>query len=106
MVHWCNKEHSQVPEPPIYVKNGRFTCLKYAHYGDSPYKAAPIRFFKFVWALPAGTDDPKNELVAKPPHYRCQPRESTGVLHPNRFPCLTAIAGQIIYYLTSGVPGG
>jgi hypothetical protein len=24
----------------------------------------------------------------------------------SRFPCLTSIAGQIIYYLTRGVPGG
>jgi hypothetical protein len=28
------------------------------------------------------------------------------VLHGSRFPCLTPIAGQIIYYLTRGVPGG
>jgi hypothetical protein len=28
------------------------------------------------------------------------------VLHSSPFPCLTAIAGQIIYYLTRGVPGG
>jgi hypothetical protein len=29
----------------------------------------PIRFFKFVWGLPAGTDDPKNEVVDNLPHY-------------------------------------
>jgi hypothetical protein len=33
------------------------------HYGEFPYKAAPIRFFKFVRGLPAGTEDPKNEVV-------------------------------------------
>jgi hypothetical protein len=27
------------------------------------YKAAPIRFFKFVWGLLAGTEDPKNEVL-------------------------------------------
>jgi hypothetical protein len=39
--------------------------------------------FKFVWGLHAGTE----------------------VLHRSRFPCLTRIAGQIIYDLTMGVPG-
>jgi hypothetical protein len=29
----------------------------------SPYKAAPIRFFKFVWGLPEGTKGPKNEVL-------------------------------------------
>ena len=28
-------------------------------HGESLYKAASIRFFKFVWGLPAGTEDPK-----------------------------------------------
>jgi hypothetical protein len=35
----------------------------------APYKAAPIRFFKFVWGLPAGTEDPKNEVVDNLPRY-------------------------------------
>jgi hypothetical protein len=33
-----------------------------AYYEEFQYKAAPIRFFKFVWGLPAGTEDPKNEV--------------------------------------------
>jgi hypothetical protein len=41
-----------------------------AHYGASPYKTAPIRFFKFVWDLPAGgTEVPQNEVVDNLPRY-------------------------------------
>ena len=35
-----------------------FTGSKCAHYGKSLYKVAPIRFFTFVWGLPAGAEDP------------------------------------------------
>jgi hypothetical protein len=31
---------------------------------EIPYtKPPPYDFFKFVWGLPAGTEDPKNEVV-------------------------------------------
>jgi hypothetical protein len=50
-------------------KNGRFTSSYCAHYREFPYKAAPIRFFKFVWGLPAGAEDPKNEVVDNLPRY-------------------------------------
>jgi hypothetical protein len=53
----------------LSMKNGLFTGSKCAHYGDLQYKAAPIRIFKFVWGLPAGTEDPKNEVVDNLPRY-------------------------------------
>jgi hypothetical protein len=43
----------------LTMEYGRFTGSLCAHHRDSPYKAAPIRFFKFVWGLLAGTEDPK-----------------------------------------------
>ena len=39
------------------------------HYEESPYKAAPIRFLKFVWGLPAGTEDPQIQVVDNLPRY-------------------------------------
>ena len=53
----------RVPEPPIYLKKGGLPVPNVLTMG-SPYlyKAAPIRFFKFVWGLPAGTEDPQNEV--------------------------------------------
>jgi hypothetical protein len=40
-------------------KNGRFICFYCAYYGESPYKSTTIRFFKIIWGLPAGNEDPK-----------------------------------------------
>ena len=34
-----------------------------------PIQNRPIRFFKFVWGLPAGAEDPKNEVVDNLPRY-------------------------------------
>ena len=34
-----------------------------------PIRSRPILFFKFVWGLPAGTDDPKNDVVDDLPRY-------------------------------------
>ena len=31
--------------------------------GESPYKAASIRIFKFVWGLPADTEDPQIQVL-------------------------------------------
>jgi hypothetical protein len=53
----------------LSIENGRFTGSKCAHYGKSPYIAAPIRFFKFVWGLPAGTEDPQSQVVDNLPRY-------------------------------------
>jgi hypothetical protein len=47
----------------LSMENGRFIGSYCAHYGGSPYKATPIRFFKFVWGLHAGTEDTQNEVV-------------------------------------------
>jgi hypothetical protein len=57
---WCDEKHLQVPEPPIYGEMVGLPVLCVFTMGQSPYKAAPIRFFKFVWGLPAGTKGPKN----------------------------------------------
>jgi hypothetical protein len=43
---------TQVPEPPIYGKMVVLPVLSMLTMGSS-YKTAPIRFFKFVWGLPA-----------------------------------------------------
>jgi hypothetical protein len=32
-------------------------------------KPPPYDFFKFVWGQPAGTEDPKNEVVDNLPRY-------------------------------------
>ena len=48
----------------LSMKNGRFVVSYCAHYGGFPYKAAPIRFFKFVWGLPAGTEDPQIQVLS------------------------------------------
>jgi hypothetical protein len=53
----------------LYIKNGSFNGSQCAHYGESPYKAAPIRFFKSVRGLAAGTEDPKNKVVDNLPRY-------------------------------------
>ena len=39
----------------------------------SPYTKppAPIRFFKFVWGLPAGAEDPQRQVVDNLPRYGC-----------------------------------
>ena len=44
--------------------------------GESPYKAASIRIFKFVWGLPAGTEDPQIQVLDNLPAMR--------VRHKNR----------------------
>jgi hypothetical protein len=38
-------------------------------YGEILYRAAPIRFFKFVWGVLAGIKDPKNEVLENLPRY-------------------------------------
>ena len=39
-------------------------------YGESPYRAVPIRFFKkIVWGLPAATEDPQSQVVDNLPRY-------------------------------------
>jgi hypothetical protein len=68
-------------------------------------QSRPIRFSKLVWGLPASTEDPKNEVVDILPRYGRYTRESTVGRPCSRFPCISPIAGQIIYYLTRGVPG-
>jgi hypothetical protein len=60
---WCDWKNLHVPDLSIYIKNGRFTGPYCAQYAESLYKAAPIRFIKFVWGQPAGTKDPKNEVL-------------------------------------------
>jgi hypothetical protein len=53
--------------PHIHAVLGPTDLLVVA-YGEF-YKAAPIRFSKFVWGLPASTEDPKNEVVDNLPRY-------------------------------------
>ena len=50
-------------------KNGRFTGSQCSHYGEPPYKAAPTRFFKIVWGLPVGTEDPQIQVQFNLPRY-------------------------------------
>ena len=60
--------HLQVPKLPIYVKMVYLLVPSLLTMG-SPHTAAPIRLFKFVWGLPAGTDNPKNEVLDNLPRY-------------------------------------
>jgi hypothetical protein len=53
----------------LSMENGRFTGSQCAQYGEPSYKTGPIRFFKFVWGLPAGTEDPNTEGVDNLPRY-------------------------------------
>jgi hypothetical protein len=46
----------------LSMENGTFEGYQYAYYGEFPYKAAPIRFFKIVWGLPAGAEDPQIQV--------------------------------------------
>ena len=93
---WCDWKNLQVPDLSIYSKMVDLPVLSVL-YAESPYKAAPIRFFKFVWGLPAGNEGPQIQVVDNLPHYGGYTRESTAVQHGSRFPCLTRIAGQISY---------
>jgi hypothetical protein len=79
MVHWCNEKNSQVPEPPIYVKMVDLPVLSMLTMGILYTKPPPYDFLNLYGAC-------------------CTRIDSRA--------CLTAIAGQIIYYLTRGVPGG
>ena len=49
-------------------KNGRFNCSQCSHYEESPYEAASIRIFNFVWGMPAGTDVPQCPKFRYLPH--------------------------------------
>jgi hypothetical protein len=59
---WCDEKHSNVPEPPIYVKMVSVPVLSVLTMGSLHTKPPPYDFLKFVWGLPAGTEDPKNEV--------------------------------------------
>ena len=48
---------------------GKLIGSQCSHYRESPYKAGPIRIFKFVRSLPAGTEDPKIQVVDNLPRY-------------------------------------
>ena len=47
----------------LSVENGRLKGSQCAQYGEFPYKAAPIRFFKIVWGLRASTEDPQIQVA-------------------------------------------
>ena len=69
---WCDKKHLQVPEPSIYgemVGLPVLSVLTTFVWGVPIYKAAPIRFFKFVRGLPAGTEDPQIQVLDNLPCY-------------------------------------
>ena len=53
----------------LSTKNGRFTGSQCSHYGEPPYKAAPTRFFKIVWGMPAGAGDPQIQELDNLPRY-------------------------------------
>jgi hypothetical protein len=50
-------------------KSGRFKCSQCAHYGKSPYKAAPIQYFKTVRGLPACANDPPIQVLDNVPRH-------------------------------------
>ena len=59
----CNKTHLQVLEPPIYEKMVGLPVLSVLTTGGSPNK--------FVWGLPAGTEDPQIQVLDNMPRYCC-----------------------------------
>jgi hypothetical protein len=65
----CNKTHLQILKPPIYGKMVVLQVPNVLTMGSPHTKPPPIRLFKFVWGLLAGTEVPKNEVVDNLPRY-------------------------------------
>jgi hypothetical protein len=62
VVQFC-KKHIHVPEPPIYVKMAGLPVISVLTLWSLHTKPPPYDFFKSVWGLPAGTEDPKNKVL-------------------------------------------
>jgi hypothetical protein len=94
---WCNYKHLQVPKPSICVKMVGLTVLIVLTMGSPHTKPPPYDFLNLCGAcLQAGTEGSQIQVLDNMPRYSCSAREPSRVRYSSRFPCLTAIAGQII----------